>query len=165
MGRIDGVYFYDQSALIRFVKDGSVNVYGLVGKDTGLETPSYSAKLRTPGRLVADELLREMDKPVQLRIGLKGWEIESTAIQVNDRFAMAFPEWRQRAVSSEEQLEAIGFGASEAKQMMHEIASQKGGMVKRAVNLALNERGVKQGRNERCNCGSGLKYKRCCGKS
>jgi len=33
-----------------------------------------------------------------------------------------------------------------------------------AVDISNNPTGVKQSRNSQCSCGSGKKYKRCCGK-
>lgn len=74
-------------------------------------------------------------------------------------------------LSEEERKQLLGEGFTEVpqdleKEAMRELADKDVVMVdmEKKTPLTAWAKRVKQGRNEKCNCGSGKKYKYCCGK-
>ena len=58
-----------------------------------------------------------------------------------------------------ENLQAVGAGVGE----QHAAAEAEGGEVGGAVTKTIVNEADKVGRNDPCPCGSGKKYKKCCG--
>jgi hypothetical protein len=128
-------------------------------------TSRHSIKLRASKMPTDKELLKELDNPVQLRAHMNGWELERTAIPIGKGKFLALPEWSQRALSFEEQLKGLGFDSRQAGEIIHELTASPALGAKPSIAKAFRSLSVtKQGRNEKCLCGSGDKFKKCCGK-
>jgi hypothetical protein len=165
MGRWGDVYFYDQSSLTRFIREGAILVHNMVSDRNEQLTSRHSIKLRASKMPTDKELLKELDNPVQLRAHMNGWELERTAIPIGKGKFLALPEWSQRALSFEEQLKGLGFDSRQAGEIIHELTASPALGAKPSIAKAFRSLSVtKQGRNEKCLCGSGDKFKKCCGK-
>lgn len=165
MGRWGDVYSYDQSALIRFIKEGAIGVHNTTSERAKQITSRHSIKLRAKQIPTDEELLKELENPVQLRLHSKGWDLSKIALPIGKDFFLALPEWRQRALSLEEQFEALGFDAAQTCEILQELSAEPPSMMETALARTTQSLSTaKKGRNEKCQCGSGIKYKKCCGK-
>jgi hypothetical protein len=165
MGESGGVYFYDQSALIRLLKEGSIKVHKLAPNLADSKTSLHSVKLRAGKTPTSEELLKELKDSVQLRLHLQGWELGGVAAPISENFCLLLPEFRRRSLSWEEQFDAMGFSPEQIEKIMLEMSAPSSSMLSKAIAaLKPKQYTEKQRPNDICACNSGLKYKKCCGR-
>lgn len=159
MGKQGDVYFYDQSALVRFFGEGRIGVHSL-NKKTNNESVFQS--LRKGAKPTAEEFLRELENPTQLRFHADGWGIKRNVVPIGDLHGVEIPEWHRRGMDLQEQLEAIGLTPEKAKSTLEAFSGEPMKMVGDAIDAVFGPSVGLQRPNASCSCGSGKKYKHCC---
>ena len=163
----DGVYVYDQSALIRVIESGVVRFLSVGGKRGGVEELGPNLPLRSGAIPTADELIHELTNPVQLRSQKPACKVVKVLCPITESMGIRVPYWSAFPMSVEERVASMGFSPEEQKKVMSQLSrpTWDSSMFAQALeNLGRQSRPVKQGRNEACRCGSGLKNKKCCGR-
>ena len=121
-GKLAEVYCYDASALGKFLEDGFIAV-----KMTKKVAPkSYITRrhkfaLWRGDKPSVDDLLRELQRPAQLRLGLEQSEITAQLTPLSGEMAVAVPEWTPRELSLKEKFRIFGAGEEEAKALVHQF--------------------------------------------
>jgi hypothetical protein len=163
-GRSDGVFIYDGSALSHMLRKGITSVIAEypIGNHRLLRRHRYP--LRKGKIPTAKELEHEMENPNQLRLHALGWKQVVPPVQISEDLVFALPEWSQRIASLEEQMIALGSSPEEAAKIAKEMDEEvPKGVQKIRDRIDSKPSTMKVGRNAPCPCGSGKKFKKCCG--
>lgn len=164
-GLRNGVYVYDASALEHFMMKGfcSISCVSRIGPHYIQRRHRYQQ--RNGDTPTADELVREMDNPSQLRLHSAGVEPVANPVAVSDGMVFSFPEWRKKELTVEEQLRALGSSPEEAARVANDMTEEfpeKVNELRRRLDAKKSLSRKKVGRNDLCPCESGKKYKKCC---
>jgi len=124
-GSVDGVYYYDLSALARFLKEGSVGVIESIPTGTVpvllkkpivrlWEGPAPSAK----------DLVRQLENPVQIAEYQRRMYVEWIRIGISENLVIATRTFRAQPVDLDAILDSHGFSEAEIVQFKSGISSK-----------------------------------------
>jgi hypothetical protein len=164
-GKEDGVYIYDASALSRILRDGFVAITAVSNVSNKQVRRRHRHELRKGAVPTAEELETDMKCPSQVKLHVANLQPITRPCPVSDKIAFSIPEWGHRSLTTEEQLICLGETPEKAAAIAHDLEHNFPAVVDK---LRHEDKptpiivGPKIGRNEKCPCGSGLKYKNCC---
>lgn len=123
-GELGAVFFYDSSALFRFLGDGTVCVTSVSPVEGSHVLRRHNYPLRKGPIPTADELLRQLREPCQLKVEALGWQQVTSHISLSTSLFMERPEWRQRPTTVEERMVALGSTPAEASRMARDLTEE-----------------------------------------
>ena len=115
-GPIQGVYFYDSSALHRFFEDGQVSVsVGRGVSDEPRPIPATITRLWSGDRAQPEDLIRQLEQPVQLMHAAPFWTRRWQAFPLSERLNAATILLERVPTTPELVARAIGIDHAELK--------------------------------------------------
>jgi hypothetical protein len=91
-----------------------------------------------------------------------GWEDRRYPFPLSKDFLMLHRAWTRNAVTTEDELKALGLSEEEVVEMIDATTTDELSMLDVVLSARSEKHTRQQGRNEKCCCESGKKFKHCC---